>query len=136
MEYIAHKRFKQKAICGEVNLPAMTECELKGNMITYENKPLCLATSQSGHDFFTRNDDGQGMLRGKITEAIKTCLSKRDDDYQKRWDKIWEDNLCQQYKRKEHADFWLWNHEFFNAPIEDLKYIANLIGIKETTYNV
>ena len=26
--------------------------------------------------------------------------------------------------------FWLWNYEFFNAPVEDLRHIANLIGAK------
>lgn len=25
-------------------------------------------------------------------------------------------------------DYWLWNHEFYNAPIEDLRYIAKLVG--------
>lgn len=27
MKYVVHRRFKDKAICGEVNLPAMTMCE-------------------------------------------------------------------------------------------------------------
>ena len=131
MKYITHKRFKQKALCGDINLPALTECELIGNVITYNNKPLCICTSQNAHVYFSRNDDDQGLLRGKLTTEIQKVLSKRDDDYQKRWDKIWEDNLCQKYKRPEHPDHWLWNHDFFNANIFDLKYIANLIGIKE-----
>lgn len=133
MEYINHKRFKGKAICGELNLPAMTKFTTIGNMITYDNKPICIETSQNSHDYFARNDDGQGLFRGNLTSAIKLKLSKRDNEYQKRWDKIWEDPRCQKYKRVEHADHWLWNHEFFNAPIEDLIYIANLIGIKENS---
>lgn len=133
MEYINHKRFKQKAICGDLNLPAMTVFKKVGNMITYEGKPVCLETSQNAHDYFARNDDGQGLFRGKLTTAIMHKLTKRDSEYQNRWDKIWEDINCQKYKRAEHADYWLWNHEFFNAPIEDLVYIANLIGIKETS---
>ena len=39
--------------------------------------------------------------------------------------------LCQKYKKAGHEDYWLWNHDFYNADIEDLKYIANLIGAKE-----
>ena len=44
---------------------------------------------------------------------------------------MWEDALCQKYKKPEHEDYLLWNHDFYNADIEDLKYIANLIGAKE-----
>lgn len=132
MQYIAYKRFKQDAICGHVNIPAMTPCELVDGLITYEGKPLCLAASENGHQYFTRDDDGQGMLRGKYIHAVQELLKKRDDDYQNRWDKIWEDADCQKYKRPEHEDRWLWNHEFFIAPIKDLQHIANLIGIKET----
>ena len=133
MEYIIHKRFKGKAICGEVNLPATTLCKYSNGMITYNNLPLCLDTSYISHQHFARNDDSQGLLRGKLTTAIQKKLNKRDKEYQNRWDKIWEDLKCQKYKRVEHADFWLWNHDFFNASIEDLRYIANLIGIKEAS---
>lgn len=44
---------------------------------------------------------------------------------------MWEDPLCQKYKRPEHADFWLWNHAFYEAPVEDLRHIARLIGLRE-----
>lgn len=127
MDYITHTRFKTKAICGEVNLPAMTEVELKDNMLYYQNKPLCVITSENAHNYFARNDDGQGMERGRLIYQIQKILQKKDEKYQSRWDKIWNDEKCQKYKRKEYADFWLWNHAFYNAEIEDLQYIYNLI---------
>ena len=40
-------------------------------------------------------------------------------------------NCARSIKRKEHEDFWLWNHDFYNAGIDDLKYIAKLVGAKE-----
>jgi hypothetical protein len=132
MKFIVHKRFKGKAICGEVNIPAMTEVEeLPSKLIVLDGKPLCYSTSQSGHEHFCRNNDDCGLKRGKLTSEIQKKLAHRDDDYQKRWDKIWDDSLCQKYKRPEHVDHWLWNHDFFNADITDLKYIAKLVGIKE-----
>lgn len=131
MEYIVHTRFKGTAICGNINIPAMTICQERDNVIMWEEKCICFATSQNGHDHFTRNDDGHGMLRGKLIKSIQKTLAVRDDDYQKRWDKIWNSHRCQKYKRDDHVDMWLWNHAFFNAPIEDLRYIAKLIGIKE-----
>ena len=71
------------------------------------------------------------MQRGNLVRAIKNTLERRDANYQNRWNKVWEDALCQKYKKPEHEDYWLWNHDFYNADIEDLKYIANLIGAKE-----
>jgi len=128
MQYITHKRFKDNAICGQVNIPALSVCEKNGNTIYFDGKPVCFVTSENAHQYFARNDDNQGVERGKLTQEIQRRLTKRDNTYQSRWDKIWSDPICQKYKRKEHDDFWLWNHEFFNANIEDLKYIAELIN--------
>lgn len=130
MQYITHKRFKDNAICGQVNIPALSVCEKNGNTIYFDGKPVCFVTSENAHQYFARNDDGQGVERGKLTQEIQRRLAKRDGDYQARWDKVWEDKTCQKYKREEYDDFWLWNHEFFNANIEDLRYIAELIGVK------
>ena len=43
------------------------------------------------------------------------------------WERVFDDDLTQKYKRPEHADYWLWNHDFFNAPIDDLEYIFKLV---------
>ena len=128
MKYIVHTRFKAKAICGEVNLPALTEVELKDNMLYWQDKPLCVITSENAHTYFARNDDGQGMERGRLTQAITKTLENNDDKYQERWDKVWEDAICQKYKRTEYADYWLWNTAFYNADIEDVQHIYKLIG--------
>lgn len=119
-----------------MNLRATTECESIDNVICLDGKELCVTTSQNAHDYFARNDDGQGMLRGTLTQNIMKALHTDNDPrtdtvYQAKWDKVWDDALCQQYKRIEYADFWLWNHDFYNAPIEDLRYIAKLVGAKE-----
>lgn len=128
--YITHRRFKQRAMYGDVNIPAMTACEVEDGVIFCEENPICAVTSENAHQYFARNDDGNGMERGKLTQAIQKRLAKRDAQHQARWDKVWEDPICQQYKRSDHADFWLWSHEFFNAPIEDLRHIADLVGAK------
>ena len=84
MKYVVHRRFKDKAICGEVNLPAMTVCEENGGYIFHGDKLLCVVTSENAHQFFARDDDGAGMLRGKLTQAIQKTLAKRDANYQNR----------------------------------------------------
>ncbi len=123
MEYIVYKRFKRKAICGEVNIPAMTTVEMDDGIMFYNGKPLCIATSENAHTYFMRNDDGNGMERGELIEGIKSKLRTNAE----KWDIVRADIICQKYKRKEHADHWLWNHNFYNADIEDLRYINSLV---------
>ena len=72
MKYITHNRFKKLAACGEtLNIPYGTELETAGNFIvTPEGKPICYTTSENAKMHFARNDDGQGLRRGKLTWAI------------------------------------------------------------------
>lgn len=128
MKYIVCKRFKGKALCGEINLPAMTQCNSDGTLITYNGQPICYIGCENAHQYFALDDDGMGMERGRLTQAIQKALAKRDDNYQERWDKVWDDEVCQKYKRDNQADHWLWNNDFFNADIESLCRIAKLVG--------
>lgn len=132
LQYIVYKRFKGTSIGGDVNLPVFTICEELDGIIFYNDIPICAITSENAHLHFACNVDAQGMSRGKLIQAIQRKLkgNKFKPNYQDRWDKIWDDKLCQKYKRIEHKDHWLWNHDFYNAPIGDLEYIANLIGAK------
>ena len=123
MKYIVYKRFKGKAICGRVNLPSLTECHMTDGVICCGGRPLCVATSENAHNYFMRNDDGMGMIRGNLIYLIKGHLSRHKD----RWERVWADEKCHKYRRKEHADYWLWNHDFYNAAISELKYIYDMV---------
>lgn len=131
MEYIAHKRFKRNGIDGEFNIPAQTVCDAVDNCIVYNGRAVCFVSSAVAHKHFAVNTDGRGMERGRLTGAIAKCLEKNDSKHQARWDLVWGDPLCNEYRRQEYDDYWLWSHEFYNAPIVDLRYIAKLIGAKE-----
>ena len=109
----------------------MTVCECNGGVISHEGRPICFVKSENAHQFFAINEDGMGMERGRLTQAIQKTLAKRDNDYQKRWDKVWDDEICQSYKREDYDDYWLWNHAFFNADIDVLRHIAKLVDARE-----
>lgn len=130
--YIARKRARFKAFGVPVNIPWGTQLEEREGFIYLGGQPLCTVTSDIAYAYFTQDNDGRGMERGKLLEAILARLRPRDerDDCQSRWNLIWADSLCQKYRRPEHEDFWIWNYEFFNAPVEDLRHIAGLIGAK------
>lgn len=128
MLYVTVKRAKFKGISGPVNLPYGTQVECENGFIRKDGKKICRITSHNAHEFFSPDDDGNGLERGKLVQAIKKTLENRDAEYQARWNKVWEDGVCRKYKRIEHEDFWLWNHEFFCAPMCDLWHIARLVG--------
>ena len=128
MYYICFNRFKQKALCGEVNIPYGTKLDETNNIISYRGNPICYIKSQNAYDYFARNDDGKGLERGKLTaEIIKLLNNRKDGKYQDRWDRIWGDLSLLKYKRPEHDDYWLWNFDFFNASIDELNRIKSMI---------
>lgn len=131
MRYIVTRRFRGKAICGEVNLPYGTTCEEHDGILVLEDgRRLCAVTSQNAYDYFSRDDDGNGLERGKLVEEITSRMEKRDAKHQARWDKLWADEVANRLRRKDSPDFWIWSFDFYNADIPDLEHIANLIGIK------
>ena len=111
-----------------MNIPYGTALICQDGFLMHQNKPLCGITSQNAYDFFSQNDDGMGRERGDLVGRILSRLQKRDSGYQARWNKVWEDARCQKYKRPEHEDHWIWNFDFYNGPVEDLRHIAGLIG--------
>jgi len=131
MGYIVRRRARFHALCGsDVNLPYGTRVEQRGRDLFCQGKQLCWATSKIAHDYFSWNGDGKGEERGALVGAILSSLSKRDKGWNARWAKVWRDPLCQRYKRPEHEEQWHWNHDFYGAPVEDLRKIASLVGAK------
>lgn len=126
--YLCRKRARFDGISGQVNIPYGTALICQDGFLMHQNKPLCGITSQNAYDFFSQNDDGMGRERGDLVGRILSKLQKRDSGYQARWGKIWEDALCQKYKRPDQEEHWIWNFDFYNGPVEDLRYIAALIG--------
>lgn len=129
--YVARRRAKFQSCSGQVNIPYGTALENQGGTLFLNGKPLCYVTSQNAYDYFSQDDDGNGLERGALVAKILTSLErnplKADKGYQDRWDKVWADPICQQYRRAEHEDFWLWNQAFYEAPVEDLQHIAQLV---------
>lgn len=128
--YITRRRARFNAICGPVNIPYGTELRREGEYLLMDGSPICIVTSKNSHAFFTPDDDGDGIERGKLAGAILSVLERRDAARDERWEKVWNDDLCRRYKRPEHDEVWLWNHEFYGAPVEDLRYIAALVGAR------
>lgn len=128
--YITTKKFNGQGISGNMVLPEGTILTAYRGYIVYPQGVVCSITSQNAFDYFSQNDDGNGIERGKLVHDILNRVRKLKKHKERNdliWGKIWEDAICLKYKRAEHADHWIWNYDFYNADIEDLKYIRNLI---------
>ena len=127
MRYIVTRRFRCNAICGTVNLPYGTEVTSDGAFLNVNGEKLCSITSQNAYDFFSRNDDGHGLERGKLVHDIRSTLERRDAKYQARWDRLWADEGANKLRRTEHEDYWLWSFAFYNADVNELRRIRRLL---------
>lgn len=127
--YIARKRARFKGYSGPVNIPWGTRLEAVDDCLVYHGDPLCLPTSQNALDHFCQDDDGQGVVRGRLVDAITRTLGKPSGARRGLWARVWGDSVCQKYRRPEHEDFWLWSYDFYNAPVDDLRHIAGILGV-------
>ena len=130
MRYIVTRRFRGKAICGEVNVPYGNTCEEHDGILVLEDgRRLCAVTSQNAYDYFSRDDDGNGLERGKLVHDIRHTLERRDAKYQSRWDRLWADEGANKLRRTEHEDYWLWSFAFYNADVNELRRIRLLLEV-------
>ena len=136
MSYVTRKRAKFTTMTGaSVNIPIHTRVEEVeepnvGIILYHNNTPLCARDSQTAREFFAYDGDGQGLMRGKLLEAITSTLEKRDENHQARWDKLWGNTQANTLRRKDYEDFWVWDESFYRAPVLILQCIAGLIGIQ------
>lgn len=129
-KYVCFKRFHGEGISGQLNIKYGTELVSIGNFIRLKDNNaliVCAITSDTAHQYFAINNDGRGLERGDYTTNIQTILAKGDEKHQQRWDKIWGDATANNLRRKDYDDYWLWGKEFYEASIEDLDHILNLI---------
>lgn len=125
--YIVRRRARFLSICGPVNLPYGAEVSSDGAFLTMNGEKLCSITSQNAYDFFSRNDDGNGLERGKLVHDIMCTLERRDAKYQSRWDRLWADEGANKLRRTDHEDYWLWSFAFYNADVNELRRIRRLL---------
>lgn len=131
--YIARRRARFQSNSGQVNLPYGTKVECRDGFLFWNGLKLCAATSQNAKEFFVQDDDWLGQERAMLINAILARLGpheRRKGKAAGRWERVWADPLCQRYKRPEHENHWLWNEDFYNAPVDNLRHIAQLVDVK------
>lgn len=127
--YITRKRARFIGYGGRpVNIPWGTVLDAAAGDILFKGVPLCSATSENARLYFCQDDDGMGKERADLVEKILATVSKRDKNHQARWDRLWGDKLANQYRDPGYVDFWVWDRTFYDAPVDDLRHMATLVG--------
>ena len=134
MRYITVERYKRDDARGRFNIPYGTPITERGGLLWHDGKDICGDHSAVMRTYFARDDDGRGLERGKLSHSIVNALAIRPNEtkeqHDKRWEVVWDDPVCGKYKKPHQENHWLWSIEFYNAPVEDLRYIAALVGAK------
>jgi hypothetical protein len=134
MQYICTKRFKGKTLSqNHANIPYGTEFTAEGDFLYDSGKPMMAITSYNCHQHFARNDDGQGLRRGKLAYAIAFAprSKKHSDGRYYRFSENEIDMLARDYaKYLKDTTTIIFNNDFFNAEINELEELAKKLNIK------
>ena len=81
MKYICSKTFDKKAIDGNIIVPHGAELNCEENVLIYNGKRICYATSANAYAHFALNDDNKGEERYAKTQAILAKIAELNKDY-------------------------------------------------------
>lgn len=140
IDYIVHRKYIGKILDGsnkDVTLNRGTKAFLveENGFIFIENAiPVCAQDSLIAHEYFCRNDDGKGLIRGKLTWAIAFAQRSRisKDGHANRFsdEELNEINTnWKHFTRSDTPEVIIFNTDFFNADIDILKQFAKAINI-------
>lgn len=136
MKYITHHRFKGIGACGDkFNIPRGKTFEvIAGFIATPEGRAICTTKSENAHKYFAIDDDGMGIERGELTYAIAYSPRKRIDSEGHCFRLSEEEQLTLRkdwsHFLRPYDDVILFNDDFFNADVEELRKVAKAINIK------
>lgn len=131
MEYIAHQRYSGVNMNGKkVLIRYKDKLERRGDVIYFNDTPICIYRSLVGKQHFSINEDGRGLERGNLT--YKIAYSKRGDGSQRFTDSEIE-LLETKYNHllKPTGDVILFNDTFFELEVEKLEELAKELNIEK-----
>lgn len=144
MRYIVCKNFNKGGIAGSFNLLKGATVNRVDDKLYHNNREICFISSQYAHDYFSRNDDGQGTLRYKMTRNIinkiveaNTLFLQCDEEYKSNH----RNPIFTMYEAiKENYPAFIddndvFTFEFYDADIYDLNIINVLIDSVDLPIN-
>lgn len=126
MRYVCCRRYRGLDLNGKfINLPYASSLKVEGRYITtLDNRPLAFVKSETAHKYFAVDDDGDGLKRGELTYLIAYLPRVTKEGY--RYTAKEREKLCEHWAKyiRQDVEMLLFNHDFFCAPLSDLKQMA------------
>ena len=140
MQYITHHEYDGKTMEAiPVIIKKGEKLNRLGDILYYNNLPICIYRSLVGKQHFSPNDDNNGLIRGEISYAIayepRIRFGGPEKNYQQRFTDEEISILNTKYDQylKPDIDMLLFNDKFFEESIEKLKEIAKAVNIEIPT---
>lgn len=132
MKYICHNRYKKTGASGKEYLVRFKdEIETVGNFIAKGAEAVCAITSDDAFRHFARNDDNNGLERGKLTYKIAYAPRRPNIDNDYRFTETEIEMLRTEYGHfliKDNVAV-IFNYDFFNADIEELRELYKRLEV-------
>lgn len=133
MQYIAHTKFKGISLDDkEVMISRGKKLERKGDLLYFDNHPICVYRSECAKMHFSKDDDKHGLERGDITHKIaysdnRVNVNGRMQRFTEEQVEILTSDKWNKFLRKGH-DVILFDDNFFDADLEELKELLSELG--------
>lgn len=83
MKYICCNAFNGLAIDGRLSIPEGAELTLENGVLSFDGRKICYPSSANAYAHFSRDDDGHGLERFALIQAINARVAElraeRDD---------------------------------------------------------
>ena len=116
MEYITFERFKGKDLQGNpILITRGKKLTRKGDVLFFQDKPICIYRSECAKRHFNINDDSNGLARGDLISKIAFSQAGLNDAQAEiiysKWDR---------FLNKEH-DVIIFNDSFFETNLGEIQ---------------
>lgn len=132
MKYICHRKYNKIGACNELyNIEVGQTFFTIGKYIADDSKAICHIASEDAFKYFAKDDDGQGLERGRLTYEIAYADRHPNSNNGFRFTEAERDMLVEQYGQyiKDNTEYLRFNYDFFNADVNIIKEIANKLGV-------
>lgn len=143
-QYMTRRRARFQSLTGFVNLPYGTYFDVKEIPIS-ENGPTERYLFYNGRIITSEacdivkayliSVDGEEEIRGKLIDELFKILkcdpieprNIRTPDNQAKWTIVWNTPIFEQYRSKQHDDFWIWDIKLFQASKSNLEQLVKYL---------
>lgn len=146
MRYYCTKEYNGKNLLGErISIPKYTYLDSCKGYVCYDKKPICLASSQVGIDYFVWADDGNAILRADLQDSILNrsvpqlievpvfdeegnIVKKGKSIKHVRYTVKEADHIRSKYPHLlDDGKAMIFSKNFYNAPIKEIEELANFL---------